>query len=277
MRLSTVDLTALHLTVALAAILLFSSNTLAQHSAGGGGSSGGGSASSGGGGSHGGSSGGSVSSSSVSSAGHSSSGSASHSSSSHTAASALASHSGVHGTQPNTSHSVHEPNASLQGKTEPSQKRGLFSFLRHPFRKPLPPETTNEPAASLRRPVCFRGPCAVCPKGGCGGAVIANNIVRHPCPAGEFRSGGGCRPQAFLDDCNGLQMMVERQAQRMQEAQAARPSACSADPQQCSASSSSAESEASLYRELQERYQACQRKAPTAFPYSTSLSFNAVR
>jgi hypothetical protein len=146
-------------------------------------------------------------------------------------------------------------------------------------KKPIRPRNRreNHRRLSLRRPVCFRGPCAVCPKGGCGGAVIANNIVRHPCPAGEFRSGGGCRPQAFLDDCNGLQMMVERQAQRMQEAQAARPSACSADPQQCSASSSSAESEASLYRELQERYQACQRKAPTAFPYSTSLSFNAVR
>jgi hypothetical protein len=64
-------------------------------------------------------------------------------------------------------------------------------------------------------------------------------------------------------------MMMERQAQRMQEAEAARQGACSTDPQQCSASTSSAESEASLYRDLQSRYQACQRRAPTAVPFNS--------
>jgi hypothetical protein len=278
MRLPIVCLAALRFTLALAVILLFSSNALPQHSAGGGGSSGGGSASGGGGGSHGGSSGGSVSSGS--SAGSSSSGSSSHSSSVHSSSSAPASsQSGVRGTQPNTSHSILNQNTEVQ-------KRSFFSFLWHPFRRPEPaPAPTVKPVADLRRPVCFKGPCAVCPTRGCGGAVIASNITRRPCGAGEFRNGGACLQQTSLDDCSGLRMMMERQAQRVQATEALRQSACSTDPQQCSASTSSAESEAGFYRALQQRYQACRRRSPMALPfsgfrvggYSTAVSFESVR
>jgi hypothetical protein len=272
MRLSAVCAAALCFTLALAVILLFSSNSLAQHSAGGGGSSGGAS-SSGGGSSHGGSSGGS--SSSGSSGSHSSGGSASHSSSSHSLSSTSASsHSSVHETQ---SRSIHEPNAAARGETESSQKKSFLSFLRHPFRRHEPtPEPTVTPAADLRRPVCFKGPCPVCPAGqiqggnGCGGTVITNNAINlhRPCRAGEHWGGGGCLQEPVLDECSGLRMMMERQAQRAQEAEATRQSACSADPQQCSVSTNASESEASFYRELQGRYQACQRKSPTAFPFS---------
>jgi hypothetical protein len=115
----------------------------------------------------------------------------------------------------------------------------------------------------------LKGPCEVCPKGECAGAVIANNIVRRRCGAGEFRNGGACLQQTFLDECSALRVMMERQAQRMQTAEADRQGACFTDPQQCSASTGSAESEASLYRDLQARYLACQRRPPTA------LSFNS--
>ena len=59
-----------------------------------------------------------------------------------------------------------------------SQKRGFFSFLRHPFRKPEPkPEPTGSlRSADLRRPLCFKGPCPVCPAGhewdGCAGLIV---------------------------------------------------------------------------------------------------------
>ncbi len=284
MRLSTVGLAALRLAFALAAILLFSFNTLAQHSAGGGGGSAGASASSGGG-SHGGSSGGSVSSGS--SAGHSSGASVSHSSSAHTSTSGSASsRSGVRGTQSNPSHSIHQASAAVPGEAAASPKRSFFSLLRHPVRKPLPLEATTTPTADLRRPVCVKGPCEVCPKGGCAGKVITNNVssVHRRCGAGEFRNGGACLQRTFLDDCSALRMMMERQAQQAQETEAARQSACSTDPQQCSASTRSAESEASLYRDLQARYQACQRRGPTAVPFNSfaarsylAFSFESVR
>jgi hypothetical protein len=273
MRLSSVCLAALRITLALAVILFFPSNILAQHSAGGGGSSGG--SSSGGGGSHSGSSGGSVSTGS--SASYSSSGSFSHSSSVHTSSSTPASpHSGVSATQPSTSHSVSAPSAGVQ-------KKSFFSSLWHPFRRAQPtPAPTVKPVADLRRPLCFEGPCAVCPKGECGTAVIANNIVRRPCGTGEFR--GACLQRTFLDDCSALRMMMERQAQRRQETEAARQGACSTDPQQCSASTSSAESEASLYRNLQASYQACQRRGTTTVPLNSfaarsypAFSFESVR
>jgi hypothetical protein len=276
MRISIVRLAALHFALALSAILLFSSNTLAQHSAGGGGSSGAGS-SSGGGGYHGGSSGGSVSSGS--SASFSSSGSFSRSSSVHTPSSTPASaRSGVSATQPNASHSVSAPSTAVQ-------KRSFFASLWHPFRRTQPaPAPTIKAVADLRRPICFKGPCEVCPKGECGGAVIANNIVRRPCGTGEFRNGSACLQQTFLDDCSALRVMMERQAQHAQETEAARQNACSTDPQQCSASTSSADSEASLYRNLQARYQTCQRKGPTAIPFTSfaarsysAFSFESVR
>jgi len=279
MQLSIVGPAALRLTLALAVTLLFSSNALSQHSSGGGGSSGG-SSSSGGGGSHGGSSGGSVSSGS--SASHGSGGSASHSSTAHPPSSAPGSpHSGVRGTQSNASHSMRGPNSGVQ-------KRGFFSFLLYPFKRPkATPAPTVKPVADLRRPVCFKGPCPVCPERGCEGTGVVNNANRFHrfCAAGEARGGGACLQQPFLDDCSSLRMMMERQAQRTQAAEAARQSMCSTDPQQCSATTSASESEASFYRELQERYQACRRKSPTAFSfggfgargYSTALSFDPVR
>jgi len=311
MQLPSVGFAALRFTLALAVILLFSPNSFAQHSGGGGGSASAGS-SGGGGGSHGGSSGGGGGSAS-SGGGHSSgggsaahssggssshsSGSASHGSSAHSSSSgAASSHSGAShsNTASNNLPSIHAPRTGSRGQAQTSQKRGFFSFLRHHVPKPLPnpPEPKPEPkqpVAELRRPVCFRGPCPVCPAfhggSGCGGNIIQNRIERR-CPAGESWINGGCLLQTwYQDECGGLRMMMERQAQRMRAAQLDRQITCSIGPwQQCSSLTSSAESEAGFYQELQNRYQECQRRSPTGpryhgfrVPgYSGGLSLNSL-
>jgi hypothetical protein len=283
MRLSKDGVSALYLTLApaaLAVILLFSSNTFAQHSGGGGGSSGGASSSGGGGGgSHGGSSGGSVSSG----GGHSSGGgSSSHSSAGHSSsAGSASSHSGT--SHSNTAHSNtvrpnHAPNKGAQGKTETSQKRGFFSFLRHhvpkPETKPAPTPKPTELVGKVRPPICLKEPCPICPAGGHGVGGCERTDLRdrnrRVCPAGEYWAAGGCLQQTFYqDECGGLRTMMERQAKRAREAEQDRQISCVLGPrQQCSDFTSSAESEAGFYQELQNRYQACQRRSPTGPRYN---------
>jgi len=273
----------------VAAVLLLSVATFAQHSSGGGGGGSSSSASSGGGGgsSHGGSSGGSSYSggghssggSGSSSSAHSSGGSSSHVSSGHGSSSApTSSHSGsiVHSnTAKNTERSVHEPNSIAHGKTEISQKRSFFSFLRHPFRKPAPnPEPKTKPVADLRRPVCLRGPCTFCPPGqahagGCGGAFYIRHERRY-CTSGEIWNGGECLLQTqFLDSCNGLRMAMQRQEQRMRDAESARQSTCaSGSSQSCLDSTSAAQSEAGLYRTFQARYQRCMQQSLAGYTFT---------
>jgi hypothetical protein len=104
---------------------------------------------------------------------------------------------------------------------------------------------------------------------GCGGNIIENRIERR-CPAGEYWANGGCLLQTwYQDECEGLRMMMERQAQRMHAAQLDRQITCSLGPwQQCSNLTSSAESEAGFFRELQNRYLACQRRSPATLHYN---------
>lgn len=250
----------------VAVVLLFSAAAFAQHSGGGssGGSSGGGGGSHGGGGSSGGYSGGS-------SGGHGSGGSGS-SASSHSSGS---SHSSTSSSSRSGSHSASRESASIaraprgDAAKAASPKRGFFSFLRHPIRKPEP-----KPVANLRRAICI-GRCPVCPagqgangKGGCGGGggnLIANNH-EHSCSHAEIWSGGACLAHTpFLDNCSGLQMALEQQAARMQTAEAARQSACaSGASQECSGLTTRYQSEASLYEAFQERYQQCRQRTSTA-------------
>jgi hypothetical protein len=247
----------------LATVLVFSSATLAQHSSSGGG---GFSGSSGGGGSHS-SSGGSSSASSAST--HSSGGSASHGFSASHSSNA---HNGKSGTsRANASLAIRDPKTGLRGTSEGSGKRNFFSFLRHPFRR-----TASKPAvktANLRYKICFKGPCLICPTaqahgGAC--AELAASRRRDVCSQREIWNGGSCLLQAnFLDDCSGLRMAMERQAQRMQEADSDQQSSCSnPTSQECSDRGRMAQSEANLYRTLQARYQACQRRSLTASPVS---------
>jgi len=268
MRLSSLCLAALRFTLTVAALLLFSSVMLAQHSSGGGGGSSGGG---GGGGSHGGSSGGSSFSGS-SGSGHSSGGSASHGSSGHNSSSgSTSSHFGWRGSQSHAQHSIREPNGGLRTRTAQPAKRGFFSFLRHPFRKP-----ERKPLADLRRrPICVKGACPVCPTGQVhsGGGCVPAILIRNRnwlCSPWETWSGGDCLLQTrFLDDCSGVRMAMEQQAQRMRAAEAAAQSACSTGARQdCSDLTSAAQSEANLYRELQNRYQQCRQRSLTFYPFS---------
>ncbi len=267
------------------AVFLLSSVTFAQHSSGGAGGSGGSSSgASSGGGSHGGSSGGSSYSSSSggshssggsgsSSSAHSSSGSAPHGSTGHSSA-IPSSHSSVSTSQSNGTHPVHEPNTNVRTRTETTEKKSFFTLLRHPFRKPEPKPEPKKVVADLRRPVCFKGPCPVCPVGqarsggACTGTVVVNN-TRHYCSSGEVWSGGACLQHTrFLDDCAGLRMTMLQQMQRMQSSDLLRESACAAGPtQSCTDFTNASQSESGFYRTLQERYRMCLQRPMTAYPF----------
>jgi len=257
--------------LAVAAILMFSSAVLAQHSsvASGGSSSASSSSGSSGGTSH-------VSSSSfggTSGASHSSGGgSVSHGSNARSSSFVSAtSRSGVRGNQPYSAHTIFTPNRGVQAKTAQPEKRSLLSFLRHPFRKPEPKRVPD-----VRFRVCLKGPCLACPPGqvrtggGCAGTVVVNNSYNY-CSRGEIWSGGNCLLQTrFLDDCSGLRLALDQQAQRMQAADSGQRGACSQGAtQECSELTGKAQSEASLYRSLQERYRQCQLRSYSAFPYGS--------
>ena len=258
--------------LAVSIVLLFSAAIFAQHSSGGGG--GGHSGGSSGGGSHSSASGSSSSSHSVSSSSShstsscgSSTGSASSHRSSANGSASIASRTKISGNDSNAVHAVLQPKNRVEMKAAHSEKRTFFSYLRHPFRKP-----ERKPVADLRRPVCLRAPCPVCPMGqvrsggGCVGAIPVgnNNSCLH---WGLWHSGACLQQTHFLDDCSGLRATLHRQAQRLQAATAAQQGACGfSQTQECSESTANLQSEDSLYRKLQERYQRCMGSA-SGFPY----------
>jgi hypothetical protein len=64
-------------------------------------------------------------------------------------------------------------------------------------------------------------------------------------------------------------MVMERQAERMQAAESARQGACSTGPrEECSALASTAQSEASLYQKLQDRYRLCLQRSRAVFAFT---------
>ena len=175
----------------------------------------------------------------------------------------------------NNVRSIREPNTGIQGKTQISEKRSFFSFLRHPFRRPEPnPPPKTKPVADLRRPVCFRGPCTLCPNGqasiggGCAAAAVVNH-THNSCTFGQIWSGGACLLQTqFLDDCAALRMTMQRQEQRMRAAESQQQSACAAGSSQfCLDSTSAVQSEAGLYQALQARYQRCMQHSIGTYPF----------
>ena len=269
--------------LAFAVILFFSSNTVAQHSSGGGGggsAGGGGGSSSGGGGGGGGSHGGGSSGGGTSGGGSSSSGGGRGSGGSGSSGSAghgwgghgssgggSASSSRSMASQAGFSYSFRVPNNEVRGKTG-TEKRGFFSILRHPFRKPAS-RTELRSKADLRGPICVRGPCRICRPGwpgigGCGGTVVAR-YAHNLCAAGA----SGCRQQNYLpNNCNAELMAMERQAHRMHAAEAAQTGACSVgSSQDCSDQTTASQSEASLYRASLSRYRACMQRSFTMNPF----------
>jgi hypothetical protein len=274
MRLSSLSFAA----VVLLVFFLFSVSTLlAQHGGGGGGGSSGGGSHGGGGGSSGASSsGGGHSSGSHSSGSHSSGTSSSHGTgstghSSNTSNSSISnlSRSNSERIRDITRVSLIEPIATEPAKATP-QKRGFFSFLRHPFRK-------SELVAEFQHPVCWHGVCRVCPVAqvpGAGGCVTPHLFLRNAnlCSRAEIWS-GTCPQTHSLDDCSGLRAAMERQARRMQVAEAALPNACSsAFTQECTDLTNTAQSEASLYQTLQQKLNQCLARSHGTQSYRNNLT-----
>lgn len=325
----------------LAAIFLISSSLLGQHSSSGGssgssssGSSGGGSHSSSsggssysggssGGGSH--SSGGSFGGSSHSAgasqgwAGGHSSGSSHGSGSGHVSGgTSVSNRSAAHRSSSNLLSSsriakesssskiapIRQPKSGASERAAVAQKRGFFTFLRHPFRKPQPKVVQAKAGLYLPRPICLKGRCAPgCPtgqvsKGGaCTSPVIPlcgrgqwNAACSNRCPIGQVWNGGSCGYSArFLDNCIGLRMALNRQAQRVQAAESIRQSACSNGPaQECSSATSTWQSEESLREKLLRGYEQCRLHSIPEYSaqyglrqfdpmlWFNSLEFNAV-
>jgi hypothetical protein len=305
--------------LALTATLLFSTSYfMAQHSSGGGGGSssgGGGSSGSSGGGSHsssggsgysGGSSGG-HGSGGVSSGGSRSSGSSHSSGGGHVSGSSSTSHgasgkndhgSNLTGTSRSSAsitatgtHSIHEPKASLPGRTIPPEKRGFFSVLFHPFRK-VQPRPEPKPALYLPRPICPHGRCAPpCPVGqarsggACSTPVVSACVSgqiwntnacrynRNRCPIGQSWNGLSCTYATnILDSCFKERAELARQVKRLRAAESTRQNACANGlSQECSQATSTWQREENLRRNLLARYQQCQTRSTSyhrgAYPF----------
>lgn len=264
-----------HSGLCLAVIFLFSSFMLAQHSSGGGGGGSAGSSSTGGGGSHGGGSysGGSSSSGGgshggSSGGGHSSGGSASHGSGGHSSG-MRGTHSSPNATSEARANAMRTTNLRQGSQSAHAEKRSFFSFLRHPFRKPEPKQVTD-----LRRPVCLRGPCQVCPNGqiaasgGCG-ALVTTRRYHSYCARGQLWSGGECMVGMwFLDDCEAYRAAMQQQADRVHNAEMARQNACAgAGTQSCALANTTLQSEQSLYRDFASRYQQCRARSQGAYSF----------
>src|SRR5579864_1425019 len=226
----------------LASILFISPALLAQHSSGGGSSSGGSS-------SHSSSSSGSSShASSSANSSHSSSSAGSHSASSHASAGSSGStgspiskselhnsrgraaesvskvppsRSGSESSGSDAERTIHEPvtgrvpikeNELSTAKTTQPEKRGFFSFFRHPFRKPEPKrKPVNHVIVKGPVPVkCGKAPCPVCPpgqsagkNGKCAAPPPPTNIASTGCQPPESWNGVArvastrCRPGAY--------------------------------------------------------------------------------
>ena len=168
-------------------------------------------------------------------------------------------------------------------------------MLFHPFRKPQPkpepkpiprpgpepkPKQEPKPALYLPKPICPKGHCAPpCPIGQVrsGGACTAPVIeacapgqifggyncsfyMENRCPIGEYWNGFTCIVGVrFLDNCSDLRRMLERQAKRVQSANAARQNACTfGSAQECSDANAAWQNEESLRQDILARYQQCQ-------------------
>ncbi len=128
-------------------------------------------------------------------------------------------------TSPSTMSSSAKENAA-------PQKKGFFSFFRHPFRRGKPVQS-----AEWKRPVpCVGKACTFCPpgessngKGGCAAPPIVVAHGRNQCRAGESWIGGACGCPSFTswngvacgavsfeDPCASVRLAAERLS-RIQE------------------------------------------------------------
>lgn len=238
--------------LAVAVILLFSSVVVAQHSSGGGGSSGGSSSS---GGFH---------------SSYSGGGGSSRDSATHNASPGSRAYQSSHQTSGSNAAPAIRERGIAHVPSQP-EKRTFFSFLRHPFSKPQPKTEAN-----LRRRICAKGPCPVCPAGqayGKNGACVASP-QGNLCRTGEYRTGGGCVLFAnFLGNCStdpDGELMAARR--NMEATKRSMEAACSQDPagNECSEENVLYQRAVDLHRQRLEShiraYEECQRSPSFVLP-----------
>lgn len=137
------------------------------------------------------------------------------------------------------------------------EKKSVFSFFRHPFRKPKPVQS-----AKVKRPVpCRKKPCSVCPpgeslnrKGVCAAPPVVIAHDRNQCRAGTAWNGVTCADY-YEDPCASARMAVEE----LRGIQAQMESAC--------ASNSSGQECSDLkqrYEQAQQSYESSLRASPTS-------------
>lgn len=185
---------------------------------------------------------------------------------------------------------IHELKSGVPQRTVVPEKRSFFNFLRHPFRRSQP-KVVAKPALYLPRPICPKGHCApACPVGQVhSGGACTTPVVRacvsgqiwngnacgqDQCSNGEIWNGGSCLYHTrFLNSCIGQRIALERQAQRVRTAEAARQSACENGPaQECSQASTTWQSEENLRRNLLASYQQCLTRSTYSAQYRRSPS-----
>ena len=173
---------------------------------------------------------------------------------------------------------IHEPRVTNPQRNVQPERRGFFSRLFHPIRKQPKPEP--KPAIYLPRPICPHGRCApACPVGQvrnggtCTIPVIQacvsgqqwnSNICgynRHyNCPIGQNWNGVTCaHVTSFLDNCAIERDQLQRQIQRVQDAEFMRQRECASGmTQECSQATATWQYEESLRRNLLSRYNRCE-------------------
>jgi len=168
---------------------------------------------------------------------------ASHSSYSGSSNSSASSHSsGSSVSHISSSSAASRPSSSSNSKPE----KGLFSSLRHPFRKATPAQSVRyKPTVP-----CFREPCAICPSGGSrnGGC----RVVTTACGSGQAWNGFGCGAQNWSNGCTALanQLSAMRRQMRGQN-----------------------DIESVYYRLLRDQYEQCERRFG-AYAFSNAFLFD---
>jgi len=181
-----------------------------------------------------------------------------------------------------------EPRPVIPGRTAVPERRGFFSFFRHPFRKheprPAPPS-----AAYLPRPICPKGHCALpCPIGQVRNGGVCSPAPIPACVPGQIWNGINCGQYAdnrcfaggvwngiscgyrvrFLGNCDGALAALRQQEKRVRDAASRRMGTCAAGPsQECSDATATWQSEENLRRTLLSSYQQCQTHSRAAVGY----------
>ena len=176
---------------------------------------------------------------------------------------------------------IHEPKTGLSEQARAPEKRGFFSVLFHPFRKPQP-KPEPKPALYLPRPICPHGHCAPkCPVGqvrsggACTTAVVpvcsqaiwngidCGGTWHNRCVLGEIWNGVTCvRGSTFVDQCYSLRAALDRQNKRAQAAASARQNACSyGAAEECSDANAAWQNQENLRQDLLRRYRQCQMQS----------------